>query len=535
MQEKRRSFLDWNIYQVYPRSFLDTNGDGVGDLDGITEKLEYLCALGINAIWISPCYKSPNFDNGYDVADYLDIATEYGGMQAWKRLRTENRRLGIKLIMDLVVNHTSYEHIWFQEARKSKDNPYHDYYIWAEQPKNAWQSVFGGSAWEYNPTTNEYYLHSFAVEQPDLNWENPKVRAECCKVVDFWVDMGVDGFRCDVLDFIAKDFKRGKMYAGERLHEYIRQLFGREKTSGIFTLGECNADEKSIVDICGEDRDELTAVLQFEHINLGKTTRFEKVDCSYDDVRNVLVKWQRFAIKNNLLYMLFTDNHDQPFYISRLGDDKAFRYECATMYAAMFYLLYGIPLVYQGQEFGSANAWFENVGAFNDVETIRYYSDKKSEYDLKTLWEKINFGNRDNSRRPMAWTESERDNHGFSQGNPWLLQSLRAREINLQTDVQSNRSIFGFYKKILDYRNQKRAIRYGSFEDLTKGNGYFAYKRSYKTEEVIVVCNFDKERNICVPVNDKEYDFIFGNYNSIEPFKEIFHPFEVRVYEKRGK
>lgn len=248
-QEKktdRDAFLDMVVYEVYPRSFKDSNGDGVGDLNGLREKLDYLADLGVNAIWLCPCYKSPNFDNGYDISDYRKIAEEFGTLEDWKKLQSELHARGMKLIMDLVVNHTSSEHFWFKEACKSRDNPYHDYYIWADKPRNDWESVFGGSAWEYNPQTEEYYLHSFAVQQPDLNWENPAVRKECCDVVDFWTELGVDGFRCDVLDYISKDFEKDKMYDGPRLHEYIRQLFARKETAHLFTIGECQSNEKNI-------------------------------------------------------------------------------------------------------------------------------------------------------------------------------------------------------------------------------------------------------------------------------------------------
>ena len=306
----------------------------------------YLSDLGINAIWLSPCYKSPNHDNGYDISDYRDIMDEFGTLADWERLIAEAHRRGIKLIIDLVANHTSDEHYWFREARKSRDNPYHDYYYWAEKPKNDWKACFGGSAWEYNEPTGEYYLHSFAVQQPDLNWENPRVRAEMCAVVDYWVGKGVDGFRCDVLDYISKDFEQGKMFNGPHLHEYIRELFDRENTRHIFTVGECQSEEKDITDICGADRHELTCIFQFEHFGVGRKSKFDRCPYTMDEIRDILVKWQNFTAKHDLLYTLFTDNHDQPHYISRLGNDAEYRFECATLYGAMFYLLKGIPFIY---------------------------------------------------------------------------------------------------------------------------------------------------------------------------------------------
>ena len=357
MSNQNQDYLNLIVYQIYPRSFFDSNGDGIGDLNGIKQKIPHLKELGINAVWICPCYKSPNYDNGYDISDYRDIMDEFGNLSDWKSLAAELHSNGIKIIMDLVVNHTSSQHFWFKQARSSKNNPYHDYYIWADKPLTDWTACFGGSAWEYNEATNEYYLHSFAVQQPDLNWENPKVRKECCDVVDFWVDLGVDGFRCDVLDFISKDFKQNKMLNGPHLHEYIRQLFGREKVKHVFTVGECQSDVKSICDICGKNRDELKSVFQFEHIGLGRSDKYTPAPYTGNDIKNVLVKWQNFTAEHDLLYILFTDNHDQPFYISRLGNDKELRYECATAYCGMFYLLKGIPFIYQGQEFGSVNSY----------------------------------------------------------------------------------------------------------------------------------------------------------------------------------
>lgn len=411
MNKDRERMQDLIFYQVYPRSFSDSNGDGIGDLNGITAKLDYLQWLGINAIWLSPCYKSPNRDNGYDISDYRDIMDEFGTLADWERLIGQAHKRGIRLIMDLVANHTSDEHFWFRQARSSRQNPYHDYYYWADKPLNDWQACFGGSAWEYNEPTGEYYLHSFAVQQPDLNWENPRVREEMRAVVDYWADKGVDGFRCDVLDYISKDFSAGKMFNGPRLHEYIRELFGREKTARLFTVGECQSGEDDIMDICGEGRKELTCVFQFEHFGVGRREKFERCAYETDEIRDILVKWQNFTQKNHLLYTLFTDNHDQAHYISRLGNDKELRYECATMYAAMFYLLKGIPFLYQGQEFGTPDPHYDSIGDFNDVETLNYYRENRGKMSEADLMEQINFGSRDNVRRPIAWNGGE--NFGF--------------------------------------------------------------------------------------------------------------------------
>lgn len=535
MNKEKNEFLNLVVYQIYPRSFYDSNGDGIGDLNGIREKIPYLKELGINAVWICPCYKSPNYDNGYDIADYRDIMDEFGTFDDWKKLAAELHLNGIKIIMDLVVNHTSSEHYWFKQARLSKDNPYHDYYIWADKPLNDWTACFGGSAWEYNPQTNEYYLHSFAVQQPDLNWENPKVRKECCDIVDFWADLGVDGFRCDVLDFISKDFENDKKLNGPRLHEYIKLLFGREKVKRLFTVGECQSDVKSICDICGKDRNELKSVFQFEHISFGRTDKYHSAPYSHDQIKNALIKWQNFTAEHDLLYILFTDNHDQPFFLSRFGNDRELRYECATAYAGMIYLLKGIPFIYQGQEFGSANSYFNDISMFNDVETVNYYKEniEKIGTDKNDLIKQINFGSRDNTRRPVAWTDKA-PNYGFTTGNPWLTMSPRAKEINLEKDIKSEKSVFEFYKNVLQLRKESEIIRFGTFKDITENDGCFVYERELDDNKIVVAVNFDKQNNVTLPDYLKRdgYKTILANYENAEPFDENFRPFEIRVFSK---
>ena len=531
MSNQKQDYLDLVVYQIYPRSFFDSNSDGIGDLNGIKQKISHLKELGINAVWICPCYKSPNYDNGYDISDYRDIMDEFGTLSDWKSLAAELHSNGIKIIMDLVVNHTSSQHFWFQQARLSKDNPYHDYYIWADKPLTDWTACFGGSAWEYNEPTNEYYLHSFAVQQPDLNWENPKVRQECCDIVDFWVDLGVDGFRCDVLDFISKDFKQNKMLNGPHLHEYIRQLFGREKVKHVFTVGECQSDVKSICDICGKNRDELKSVFQFEHINLGRSGKYTPAPYTGDDIKNILVKWQNFTAEHDLLYILFTDNHDQPFYISRLGNDKDLRYECATAYCGMFYLLKGIPFIYQGQEFGSANSCYGDISLFNDVETLNYYKENVDKKPLSQLIDEINYGSRDNTRRPLAWTE-EKNTHGFTDGTPWLAMPSRADEINLEKDKKSNKSIFGFYQKVLELRNSSNTIKYGTFKDLTLSDGCFVYERQLGQDKIIVAVNFEKQNTISLPdcITKTTAEVLLCNYSTGNLNDNVFNPYEIRVY-----
>jgi len=527
MKTSREQFLDLIVYEIYPRSFRDFNGDGVGDLRGIIEKIDYLAKLGVNAVWLCPCYQSPNADNGYDVSDYLKIAEEFGTFADWEELKDKLHEKGIKIFMDLVANHTSVEHEWFQEARKSKKNPYRKYYYWSKKPNPKWKSLVGGSAWEFEEQTGEYYLHSFAKEQPDLNWKNPKVREEMRKVVDFWIDKGVDGFRCDMLDFIAKDFKKRKMYGGASLHKYVRKLFRRAHSKGLFLVGECQSDEKSIRAICGEKRKELTCAFQFEHFSIGRKDKFTPEQFTLDEVKKTLIKWQNFSQKHNLLYTLFTDNHDQPFYLSRLGNDRNLRYEAATMFATMFFLLRGIPFIYQGQEYGAANPRYRALGSFRDVETLTYFEENRSKYSANELMKKINFGSRDNARRPMAWTASP-PYYGFSKKASWIPIHSRADEINLERDRSSERSVFSFYQKLFTLRKENAAFRQGEFNALKKGVGCFVYERKWKGEVFTVVCNFEKEKRI--PLKEVG-ERLFSNYEKAG-VNELYRPYEIAIYKK---
>lgn len=536
---ERSDFLNMIVYQIYPRSFCDSNGDGIGDLNGIISKLDYLKELGVNAVWLSPCYKSPKFDNGYDISDYRDIDPDYGTLEDMKRLIAEMHARGMKLIMDFVANHTSCEHEWFKQARMSVKNPYHDYYIWEKTPPTQWTCCFGGSAWEYNEATEEYYLHSFAVQQPDLNWKNPKVREEMQNIVDFWINLGVDGFRCDVLDYIGKNYATDHMHGDPSMHGYIRQIFGRENTRKLFTVGECQSTEKDIVKICGEKRNELTTVFQFEHFGAGRDGRWLKREFAFDDVKNVLSKWQTFSEKNGLLYTLFTDNHDQPYFISRAGNDDDLRYECATMYAAMFYLLKGIPFIYQGQEFGSASPGYPTIDYYDDIETVNYYKEQEKEkkYPRYEVMNQVRFGSRDNSRHPVAWNSDESSGYGFGSVKTWLPLNSRAKEINLEKDKNSEKSVFNFYKKLLNYRKNSEVIRRGDFKELSaeeNGNkGYFVFERALGEKKVIVAINFDREQTIDLPVNEKEYKFIMSNFADYKEYNDYFRAFEVAVYEKK--
>ena len=529
MTQNYKRFLDWTVYQIYPKSFLDTNGDGWGDLDGVTEKLDYIRSLGANAIWLCPIYKSPQKDNGYDISSYREIDERYGGMSAFERLVQAAKEKGIKIIMDLVANHTSSEHEWFEQARSSRDNPYHDYYYFANEPLNDWQSIFGGSAWEFNEQTQEYYLHSFAKEQPDLNWANPNVRQEFCDILDFWIDKGVDGFRCDVLDFIAKDFKANKMYGGENLHEYVQRLFGREKAEKLFTVGECQADERSIFELCGETRGELKCSFQFEHLTTGRS-KYQPPFKSMKEFADTLAKWQEFSIKNDFLYVLFTDNHDYPWLISRLGANGENRYAVATAVALLVYAMKGIPFIYQGQEIGFMNARFEKIDDFDDVEAKNYYTERKGKISDERLMNELNFGNRDNSRRPFAW--SDEDKHGFTSGTPWLKFNPNSNEINLVCDRVREKSVFSFYQKLFSLRERIPALRYGDFKRLSADDKFIVYEREYEGEKYLVVCNFEKES----VVNDyPKGEVLLSNFGLLEgivaPIDRVYAPFECALFK----
>ena len=495
MNAKYEKFLELVIYQVYPRSFQDSNNDGIGDIPGLIQRLDYLCELGVNAIWLCPCYKSPNHDNGYDISDYCDIMDEFGTMDDIRTLIREMHARDMKLIMDLVPNHTSDEHRWFIESRKSKDNPYSDYYYWFDEPLNDWQSMFGGSAWEYDKTRGQYYLHSYTVQQPDLNWDNPAVVKEMQDVVDFWVDLGVDGFRCDVIDQISKDFENGRNCFGPNLHKYIHALFGREKTEHLFTVGECWAEDIEEIRLhIAEDRGELSTLFQFEHLDVGRgKDKFTRMPGSLAEVRDVLVKWQTLTQENDLLYSLFTDNHDNSTFISRVEDDRGLRYEAATCLAAMFYLLRGVPFLYQGQEFGITASSYEDISSFDDIESINAYRAYLDEGLTKEeALARINFGGRDNARRPMPWDNTE--NGGFSGGKPWIPLSSRVHEINLENDRKSEKSVFRFYQALLALRRENPAFLRGKFTNLSKeSDTYFMYERTLGSDSFTVICNFEND------------------------------------------
>ena len=528
MDKKYQDFLKLNFYQIYPKSFMDANNDGIGDFQGIKQKIPYLAELGINAVWISPCYKSPGVDSGYDISDYTDVGEEFGTLADFKEMLDCFHAHGIKVIMDLVVNHCSTEHKWFQEAKKSRDNPYHDYFCWFDEIPNDWTACFGGSAWQWVDSVGQYYLHSFAVEQADLNWENPKVREEVNGIIDFWVDLGIDGFRCDVMDMISKDIVAGVKTNGPRLHEFIHGMFGRERTKHLFTVGECwSTGEDELKDLTAAERGELTTAFISGSI-AGSNKRFCLPEAwDYDRyIHRHFAKNQALYEKNDLIFAPFFENHDLCRCVSKYADDRQLRFESAAFFGTILYTMKGTPFILQGQEFGTPDASYDSIESFNDVETVNFYHRMKDEMPEEELLYLINHDTRDNGRRPMAW--SNEVNGGFNSGaKPWLPIHSRVREINLEQDRNSGKSVFAYFKKLIALRKSSDALIYGTFEDLTADRkDCFLYSRTYGNEKIAVICNYDKPSTIAVPAN---YEKLLGNYDGEN--NGLFRPFEAVIYK----
>jgi len=513
---------DLIFYEVYPKSFCDSDGDGLGDLEGVRSKIGYLKDLGVNAVWITPCYESPNVDNGYDVADYRKISEEMGGNEVFDRLLKELHGNGIKVILDLVANHTSDKHEWFLQAKSSKNNPYREYYIWRKTPPNGWQSTFGGgSAWEFDERTQEYYLHSYAVEQPDLNWDNKAVRKEICDVVDFWLNKGVDGFRCDVLDQISKVFEDEKGNGnGPHLHEYIHGLFGREKTKDCFTVGECwAANGENVSLFCGKDRGELTTVFAFDHLCLENEKFILKKPC-LREVCKRMADWQLLTQKIGVVNTLFLENHDQARSVSRFGNDTNYRYESATMLGGLTLLQRGIPFLFQGQEIGVTNSHHTDISEFNDVETLNYYQETRGLSKEERL-ARINAMGRDNARRLMPWTDKDEPS--------WIASYSRKNEINVEKDRADEKSVFAFYQRLIALRKAERAISKGDFAVLELDDTHYAFERRYEGEKIVVCCGFEKGAKLEKGV---EGEVLLNNYSDFSG-KELL-PYQLVVLRAKG-
>ncbi|EDL63148.1 glycoside hydrolase family 13 protein, partial [Bacillus sp. SG-1] len=501
------------IYQIYPRSFKDSNGDGIGDINGIISKLDYLKELGIDVIWLSPVYQSPNDDNGYDISDYRGIMDEFGTMADWDRLLEEMHNRGIKLIMDLVVNHSSDEHAWFVESRKSKDNPYRDYYIWREgkdgKEPNNWESCFSGSAWQYDEQTEEYFLHLFSKKQPDLNWENPKLRDEIYDMMKFWLDKGIDGFRMDVINFISKvdglpdaELPQGKKYApggkyfmnGPKIHDYLQEMHEKALSGyDVMTVGEMpGVDVEEAKLYTAEDRKEVNMVFQFEHVDLdsGPDGKWDLRPMKMSALRDSFTKWQK-GLEQEGWNSLYLNNHDQPRMVSRFGNDKEYRVESAKMLATFLHTLKGTPYIYQGEELGMTNVRFNSINDYKDIEILNMYREKVIENgeDHDKVMESIYVKGRDNARTPIQWDDS--DHGGFTTGTPWIQMNPNYKEINAKQAMEDPNSVFHYYKKLIELRKENPIMVYGSYDlIMPEHDKIYAYVREYEDQKMIVMLNF---------------------------------------------
>lgn len=540
------------VYQIYPRSFRDSNGDGIGDLPGIIEKLDYLKLLGVDIIWLSPIYDSPNDDNGYDIRNYQEIMNEFGTMADFDRLLEEIHKRDMKLMMDLVVNHTSDEHEWFVQSKQSKDNPYRDYYIWREgkdgKAPNNWGSFFSGPAWEYDETTNEYYLHLFSKKQPDLNWENPNVRQAVYQMMKFWLEKGVDGFRMDVINMISKApaLPDGVQYSGQlfgdgapffmngpRIHEFLQEM-NKEVLSQYPTIsvGEMpgTTPEDAIL-YTNPERNEVNMIFTFEHMDLDSAPggKWNIKPLNLLDLKENLAKWQT-ALHNKGWNSLYWNNHDQPRIVSRFGNDEEYRVESSTMLAACLHFMQGTPYIYQGEEIGMTNVKFKSLEDYRDIETINMYKERKSQgYSHEEIMASIYAKGRDNARTPMQWDDSE--HAGFTTGTPWIKVNPRYQEVNVKSALDDKNSIFYFYQKLIALRKELDIIVEGDFRLLLEDHPeLFAYERKWKEECVIVICNFGEkdvaiENELLTRISD--YNVILSNYEGSN--LEKLRPFEVVV------
>nr|WP_281201112.1 alpha,alpha-phosphotrehalase [Orenia metallireducens] len=547
------------VYQIYPKSFNDTTGNGVGDLQGIINKLDYLNKLGVDVIWLTPIYKSPQNDNGYDISDYYSIHKEYGTMEDFERLLAEAHQRDIKVIMDIVINHTSTEHRWFKESAKSKDNPYRDFYIWKEsqdgREPNNWKSKFGGSAWKYDEATEEYYLHLFDVTQADLNWENKEVREQLYQMMDFWLEKGVDGFRLDVINLISKnqDFPDDdgsvapgdgrKFYTdGPRVHEYLQEM-NQEVFSNyeMMTVGEMSStDIENCVKYTNPERKELNMTFSFHHLKVDYPNgeKWTVADFDFIELKKILSDWQVGMNQGGGWNALFWCNHDQPRVVSRFGDDGKYHGESAKMLATTIHLMQGTPYIYQGEEFGMTNPNFTDISDYRDVESLNAYRILKSEgRSEEEIMAAIKAKSRDNSRTPVQWSSAE--NAGFTTGTPWIGVADNYREINAKDAIADQNSIFYHYQRLISLRKELDIITYGDYQLILEDNpDIFAYVRSYEDEKLLVINNFyGKETEFELPAElsdliDYNNKILISNYDdSSQDIQKIsLRPYESIAY-----
>lgn len=524
------------IYQIYPRSFMDSNADGIGDIKGITGKLDYLKYLGIDVIWLSPVYQSPNDDNGYDISDYQSIMNEFGTMEDFDEMLKEAHARNIRIVMDLVVNHTSDEHKWFIESRKSKENKYRDYYIWREGkssdiPPNNWGSCFGGSAWEYDKDTEMYYLHLFSKKQPDLNWDNPNVRKEVFDMMTWWCDKGIDGFRMDVISMISKtkEMPDGDIHGlygdfapycvhGPNVHKYLKEMNEQVLSKyDIMTVGETSGVTPEQAKLyAGEDSNELNMVFQFEHVESdGKYGKWTDQKLPLTDLKEIMSRWQT-ELYDKAWNSLFWDNHDQPRAVSRFGNDDPKYWEAsAKMLATCLHMMQGTPYIYQGEELGMTNYPFRNPQEFRDIESIHAYEEwcESGRLSHDIFWPCLIFKSRDNARTPMQWDDTTYA--GFSAVTPWIAVNPNYTTINAKSQTSDPNSVFHYYKKLISLRKQHPVIVYGKYELLLKNDKQlFVYTRTLQYTKILVVCSFTKNNtSFQIPEEFANAECLISNMN----------------------
>ena len=535
------------VYQIYPKSFYDSDGDGFGDLNGIREKLSYLEKLGVDVIWLNPIYESPQVDNGYDISNYKKIEPQLGTMEDFDMLLKEAHEKGIRIILDLVVNHTSDKHPWFTEAKKGKENPYHDYYIWKDTIPNNWGSSFGGPAWEYVEETAQYYLHLFAKEQPDLNWENPKVRKEVQEILRFWLEKGIDGFRMDVITLISKDpaypdgpviqnKAYGSYYAGcasgPRVHEYLQEM-NREVLSkyDIMTVGEAphtSADEAA--PYTASDRHELNMVFHFDHMHLDydENGKYAKNRVKLTDLKEVMTKWQDTMHECDGWNSLYWSNHDQARAVSRFGNEsEPYRVKSAKMLGTILHMMQGTPYIYEGEELGMTNVRFDRIEDYRDIETLNMYRGRlEAGAEKEDIMNAVYAKSRDNARTPMQW--NAQDNAGFTTGIPWLGVNPNYKEINAEKESKDPDSVYQFYRRLIRLRKTYPVFTDGKFELLLpEDEQIFAYTRTDRETELLVCANFMKEPAKCsLPAQWQDAEILIHNYkgavaDELRPYEAV--------------
>ena len=544
------------VYQIYPRSFMDSNGDGIGDLNGITDRLEYLKELGIDVIWLSPIYKSPNDDNGYDISDYQDIMDDFGSMEDFDRMLAKAHSLGIHIMMDLVVNHTSDEHKWFIESRKSKDSEKRDFYIWRDgkdgELPNRWQSAFSGPAWEYDETSGHYYLHSFSKKQPDLNWDNPKVRDAVFDMMNWWCEKGIDGFRMDVISMISKreglpdgsdignGYTSNTSFDGPRVHEYLQEMNKKVLSKyPLITVGECpGVDVNAAGKYANADGSELNMIFQFEHVSGShkKASHFGKWDTdamTMPELRENFTKWQK-GLEGSGWNSLYWDNHDQPRCVSRFGNDSdEYREISAKMLATCLHFLKGTPYRYQGEELGMTNAYMSDIADYKDIESLNSFKDLTDNNNVpaEQVMSYLKAVSRDNARTPMQWDDSK--NAGFSTGEPWLKVNENYKTINAKSQVGDESSVFNYYKKLIELRHSMDVMVDGVYDLILEDHpDIYAYTRTLGNEKLLVLCNFTG-KNVEIPEETVELiknskETIIKNYNDSKSGE--LRPYEAVVY-----